>query len=571
MKKIILLGAPSERPFYMRNNIPPLSLGVLQGYLIECGFDISLHDLNVSLARNRKELDRERWAILYNRVEFLNSLEHKINERYAILFERLLEDISFADSKLAAISLGSNYSFFEIHSGFLLGKWIREKYQIPVVFGGENVEYLLDFREQFRELWKIVTQTFRYIHLGPGEKIIETIAHGLIDRNDLVPAQSLPGAVYFENNKIINNTPDMPSLARPDFTGLNMKFYTSCINSDYDDEQKGNLNHIQFFKWPFPHTLRASDMNRSCLSQEKRREVSFIPYIFNYNCSFKCAFCVQSNPDRHGVLTKTAELVVDDIAILIKKYNTRYFYFFNNTFNSSPGFVRKFYSCVKERKLKFYWSDCARFNNLNEELIDMMYESGCRKLIFGFETGSKKILDMIDKRIDLDHAENVIRLCWQRGIWVDVEVIIGLPHEYDEDFKETCDFILRNRKHLNTFAVNKYFVVPTSLIGMKPQNYNIELIENRFEYEEILEKNKKQLLCAQNERDEKVSVSNFRIFSFKEINGRSAEQIEADTNRKFSEAMQLYKSLDITDEIRLCNLHLAMQRKRSLCPDNLDK
>ena len=137
-----------------------------------------------------------------------------------------------------------------------------------------------------------------------------------------------------------------------------------------------------------------------------------------------------------------------------------------------------------------------------------------------------------------------------------------MPHEFDEDFQATCDFILKNREYINTFAVNRYFVVPSSLIGMKPDKFGIELIKNRFEYEDILKKNKDHLLQVRNERCEKVSVGNFRIYSFKEVNGRSVEQVEIDTDRHFSKVMDLYKSLSITDEIRLCNLHLALKRKQ---------
>lgn len=562
MDKIILLGSPGERPFYMRTNIPPLSLGVLQGYLCENGFVVITHDLNVSLARQIKELSKEKFTILYDKDLFLNSIQYSMKDQYAFLIRNLLRDIDFSNGKLVGISLGSNYSFFEIHTGFLIGKYLKEKYDTTIVFGGENVEYLYNFRESFHELWSVVCKIFPYIIFGPGEKVLVRMADSLFKSGKVIQPEALPGVVYYKGDIVVCNTPDEPSLTRPEFSGLPLSYYSTCIDNSISDNSRNNLNHIQFFKWPFPHTLRASAMNRFCLPVEKRKEVTFIPYIFNYNCPFKCAFCVQSNPSRHEVITKDPENVVDDLAIMMEKYKSPYFYFFNNTFNSSPGFVKKFHSKVTKRKLELYWSDCARFNNLDENLIRMMYESGCRKLIFGFETGSEKLLRMIDKRLDLNHAEKIIRLCSKQGIWVDLEVIIGLPHEFDEDFQATCDFILKNREYINTFAVNRYFVVPSSLIGMKPDKFGIELIKNRFEYEDILKKNKDHLLQVRNERCEKVSVGNFRIYSFKEVNGRSVEQVEIDTDRHFSKVMDLYKSLSITDEIRLCNLHLALKRKQ---------
>ena len=70
----------------------------------------------------------------------------------------------------------------------------------------------------------------------------------------------------------------------------------------------------------------------------------------------------------------------------------------------------------------------------------MLYESGCRKLVFGFETGSNKLLNLFDKKLDLEHAVNVMRWCKEAGIWADIEVIVGLPYELEEDFQDTVRF-----------------------------------------------------------------------------------------------------------------------------------
>ena len=101
----------------MRTNIPPLSLGVLQ-YLCENGFDVITHDLNVSLARQIKELSKEKFTILYDKDLFLNSIQYSMKDQYAFLIRNLLRDIDFSNGKLVGISLGSNYSFLKYTQGF---------------------------------------------------------------------------------------------------------------------------------------------------------------------------------------------------------------------------------------------------------------------------------------------------------------------------------------------------------------------------------------------------------------------------------------------------------------------
>jgi anaerobic magnesium-protoporphyrin IX monomethyl ester cyclase len=71
-------------------------------------------------------------------------------------------------------------------------------------------------------------------------------------------------------------------------------------------------------------------------------------------------------------------------------------------------------------------------------------EAGCRKLIIGVESASNKILNLIHKKIDLAQIEVLLKNCSEIGISIDLEIIIGFPHESDQDFLDTYSFIIKN-------------------------------------------------------------------------------------------------------------------------------
>ena len=191
------------------------------------------------------------------------------------------------------------------------------------------------------------------------------------------PYRELPGAVWHENGQVVHNPEDAPTLIRPDFQGLPLEHYTVCCRAGQPTSESVEMNLLHFYKWPMARGLTASEINRRRLPVEDRKETLFVPHIFNYHCPYQCAFCVQSREDKPPAVFKDARSVVDDIEALTNEYDSEYIH---------------------------YWSDCARFNNLTEELVDLLYRAGCRKLLFGLDTASERVLKLIDKRLDLQQA-----------------------------------------------------------------------------------------------------------------------------------------------------------------------
>jgi radical SAM superfamily enzyme YgiQ (UPF0313 family) len=556
IKRVFLFSAPCERAYYLSSNIPPLAIGILQGFLRSKGLSVTSWDLNGRLRKLSDTISRSEWILLYDKDAVSSYLGGAPDSSFDRKIEQLIDGICFEQADIIGISVGSNFSFFEIHFSLLLGKYVKARFGKPVVFGGDNLQYLWQFRSEFDFLWRQIIANFEYLFVGPGEKSFYRLIERLNGDSNASRYADLPGAVITRDDSIACNEFDEPTLFRPDFDGLTLDDYSVCIRNKEPIEKSRKLNEMNFFKWGFPHTLTASEVNRSRLKPEERKESLFIPYIFNYNCPFKCAFCVQSRKDKSTVASKAASEVVADIQFLSEKYATPYFYFFNNTFNYSKTFAQDFCRRVIDRGLEIYWSDCARFNNMDEKLVRLLYEAGCRKLVFGFETGSRKILDLIDKRLDLDHARNVLQWCHEAGIWAEVEVIVGLPYEFEEDFAETFSFIEEHitKKYITGFQLNKYFVVPVSLLGQHPEKYGIRLVKVKNRIEKLLERSKDNFLTTTNATREKISASNFQLYRYKEQDGRSVEQIIKETESKAKRLHALYAKLEVSEEIKLFNL-----------------
>jgi len=100
-----------------------------------------------------------------------------------------------------------------------------------------------------------------------------------------------------------------------------------------------------------------------------------------------------------------------------------------------------------------YWRCNSRGDTMTEEKAKVMYESGCRQVTLGVETGSQKLIDSLNKKEAVADNENAIKILKDSGIGVKASFMVGLPNEADSDVMETAEFIERTRPDEVTVAI----------------------------------------------------------------------------------------------------------------------
>lgn len=551
INNLLFLLAPSEKAVAEDGYtfLPPLCIGVLAGYLKKKGIKVELEDLGQFLSHTHS-YGAEQYSFIFRYANIRDYLKgdadvglEKVVDTYV---EQLLRDIPIEKYDMVGISCGADFSFFQIHSALLIGRYIYKKYNKKIILGGNNITYLIMFQETFSELLQLILNYFPYVIKGPGEhviwKLIQCI-NGKLDES----IYELNGMVYLKDNLIIANKDEPPRIICPDWCNLDMSYYYLKTKSSANKNDISTDVHL--FKWPFYLTHYISNVHKY-QKRQKFEDALVVPYIFNFHCPYSCAFCSESDIERKEVILGDPEQTVNDLEWLIKKYNTKYFYFFNNAINASNRFMETFCNTIIERKIDIQWSDCARFNGMTYERLKLLKKAGCQKLVFGFETASKKIIELIDKQIDLEHVAMVLKWCKELGIWADLEVIIGLPQEGKEEFLETVSYVQKNKEFINYMAINEFFVVPKSKIGINPERYGIKLVKSVINYERLLKKSLDYFLYHKAK-----PLGNFKIYKYYEIGGRSFRQIAEQNaikmrymnslqNSEFSEVESIYRVIN---------------------------
>ncbi len=175
--------------------------------------------------------------------------------------------------------------------------------------------------------------------------------------------------------------------------------------------------------------------------------LALIPTHTSRGCPHRCSFCVNAIRKNRWRARK-AEEVLKDLEIIkshphLKKKPIRFWdedFFVNKerTMSIIKGMIEKGFNLEWETTIRADYLDKEFFN---DQALSDLKKSGCYLLSFGAESGSKRILEKIQKDVTLEQILNSARRCLENNIIPQYSFMVGLPSEEREDIKGTINLI----------------------------------------------------------------------------------------------------------------------------------
>ncbi len=173
-------------------------------------------------------------------------------------------------------------------------------------------------------------------------------------------------------------------------------------------------------------------------------------------CPFNCSFCFSylGNTWRG----RNPERIISELLEAKKKYNYKYFRFFDPVFNLQDKWVLKICDAIKRSDLSgMPWEVVgARADRLSDSLCKKMVDAGCVKVIIGVESLHPEVFKHIKKGETIEQIKKGVKNAVKYFQNVAVFLIIGLP----EDTRERCLFSYREVKKLNPSSISFAIAVP---------------------------------------------------------------------------------------------------------------
>lgn len=167
-----------------------------------------------------------------------------------------------------------------------------------------------------------------------------------------------------------------------------------------------------------------------------------IDFISSRGCPFNCTFCYQ--PWGRKFRAHSADFIIKALKYLKNNYNIDFVSFQDDEFLASKKRVYEICEKIKKNVPNLLWSCTGRANLVNDEIANKMRGSGCVSISYGFESGSKKILQSMRKNVNIKDMENAVKINRRYGMMLPVSFMIGMPEEDEESCRETTEFCIKN-------------------------------------------------------------------------------------------------------------------------------
>ncbi len=161
-------------------------------------------------------------------------------------------------------------------------------------------------------------------------------------------------------------------------------------------------------------------------------------------CPHGCIFCSSTVMWGKRVRFRSPENVVDEIEQQVKERGIGAVWFLDDTFTLERERVEEICDLIVERRIDVRWFCEVRVDSVDRELLERMRNAGCRRVGFGVESGSKRILrEVLHQKVNLDTVRDMATWCRELGIVAHPFFALSHPGETYEDAEATFDLIRR--------------------------------------------------------------------------------------------------------------------------------
>ena len=166
-----------------------------------------------------------------------------------------------------------------------------------------------------------------------------------------------------------------------------------------------------------------------------------MPLLATRGCPFQCTFCSSPSMWTTRWEARSPQKVLDEMKKYISKYRAQNFDLYDLTAIVKKQWIIEFCDLIIKSGLKFTWQlpSGTRSEAIDAEVVDRLWESGCRNMNYAPESGSPTVLKKIKKQVKLPRLEASMRAAIQRGLNIKINMIFAFPddtpYEMWEDYK----------------------------------------------------------------------------------------------------------------------------------------
>lgn len=164
---------------------------------------------------------------------------------------------------------------------------------------------------------------------------------------------------------------------------------------------------------------------------------SFGNMITLRGCPFFCGYCSAKSIWSRKARYRSIDNVMSEIRWIKERYGSRDFYFWDDSFTLNRNRIVDICNTLINESLNISWGCTTRVDLLDEEILLLMKRAGCDYISIGIESGSERILKIVEKNITIQQIKKAVEMIKMSKISFEAFFMIGFPDETKEDIEKT--------------------------------------------------------------------------------------------------------------------------------------
>ncbi|MFH0867649.1 MAG: radical SAM protein, partial [Bacteroidota bacterium] len=339
------------------------------------------------------------WALLY-----LERMLRDLEVDVILIDERLNNDYSgiikeYGDNLLfAGVSAMVGY---QVVGGIKFSETVRSLTAAPVIWGGW-------FPTVFPEM--LINDGYAdYVFIGQGEIPFRQFTEKMLSGEKVF---DIPGTGCRKNG-ITHITPNLDLINPENFPELNLSLI--------------DFNALIDINGKIAVGFRGAD------------------YLATTGCPNNCSFCNLALVFGSRWYPKKVSEIIDDLKYIKENAGVNHITFSDDNLFAGKQFVLELCNEMMHAGLSLTWEANAHvgsfLKNYNDDDIKKFYNSGCRRIKIGAESGNQEVLDLINKKIKVKDNLTIVKILKKNNIRTRFFTMVCFPVDPGKDFRQTLNLI----------------------------------------------------------------------------------------------------------------------------------
>jgi hypothetical protein len=200
-----------------------------------------------------------------------------------------------------------------------------------------------------------------------------------------------------------------------------------------------------------------------------------LPYDPTRGCYWgKCTFCHYGLAEvgTAAYRERDVDAITDHLRGLSEKYGTRHFYLSQDSV--APKTIVKLSQAIIDANLDIRWAtDLKPEKYLTQERADTLRKAGAVACALGVESGSNRVLKLIDKGAPVEVVSTVVDHLSNAGVAAEAMCFTEFPTETHAEALQTLDFLGDRSDRIAVYIVGEFGLTHGSLVAQSPEKFGI--------------------------------------------------------------------------------------------------